>query len=150
MYKLLALVVLTSNFAFAGEGISGSYSYVDGTDHTECPAAQLSVKGNENEGYSLYGSTGLGAKGPFVNRFYFTEVNNGEIYEGNYIYKTESRDGRLVKNVKLVVDGRVLIEEEVIFKTSGSSAVLEHKLLKNDSRAKQWRHPSFKCFYSKD
>ena len=149
MYKILALTILTINFAFAGESITGHYSYVTGTDNSECPSVTLSVKGNDLEGYSLYGATALGAIGPFVNRFYFTEVNNGEVREGNYIYKTEAKNDYIIKNVKFIINGKVLIEEEVSFEVQHSMAILEHKLLKNDLTAQQWRHPSFKCIYEK-
>lgn len=150
MKKLILLFTLTINVVAASENIAGIYTYVDGTNHEECPGVEMIVKGNEESGYAFYGSTDINAKGPFANSFYFFDINNGETKEGNYIYKTESSAGQIIKNSKFIINKKTLIEEDIVFKINKSSAVLEYKLLKNSPAAKQWRHESFKCFYTKN
>lgn len=149
MLKLFFSILFAASIANAGNAFTGTYQFIDGTNTVECPAYELVVKGNDLAGYSFYGSTGIDARGPFQNSFYFTDVNLGEVRKGSYTYITESTGNALKRSVKYSPSKEVLIEEEVLFKTQNNSAVLDYRLIKNDRRARQWRSSSFKCFYEK-
>lgn len=151
MRKLFILMtLLATNLAHANEAFIGRYTYIDGTDHTECPGQDLVVKGSLLDGYTFYGATGLDAKGPFKNSFFFNNINQAETKTENYIYKTTATEGLLLSKTQFIQNNEALIDEDISFKVMNTSAVLEYKLIKNDPKAKQWRSSSVKCFYSKN
>lgn len=151
MRKLfILLTLLTTSFAHADESFIGRYTYIDGTDHTECPGQDLVVKGSLSDGYTFYGATGLDAKGPFKNSFFFNNINQAETKTEHYIYKTTATEGLLLSKTQFVKSNETLIEEDISFKVVNTSAVLNYKIIKNDPKAKQWRGSAISCFYTKD
>lgn len=156
MLSVLFLLLITPSISFGADLFSGSFSYVDGTNFNECPAGEFKVTKGPR-GYSLYGTTGMNAWGPFNNQFYLHRIGlepykrpAGSDHE--YVYETILVDNEIRRNTKFIEKKRqkVLLEEEIVFKVTPTTAVLKHNLIYNSKKSGQVRHSSFSCFYERD